>query len=68
MYVVASLCVSKLSSSRPVHPKRFVYVLVYVAQEFEKVYQPFHPRSALQRLNFQGRGAARNTALKSETW
>ena len=31
----------------------------------EKVGLPFHPRSALQRLNFQ---ATRNTALKIETW
>ena len=31
-------------------------------------HQPFHPRSALQRLNFQGRGTTRNTALKIETW
>ena len=34
----------------------------------KKVHQPFHPRSALQRPNFQGHGTTRNTALKIETW
>ena len=40
----------------------------YLAQNFENIYQPFHPRSALQRPNFQGHGTTRNTALKIETW
>ena len=40
MYIVASLCVSKLSSSRPVHPKHFS-CLFYVAQEMEKYINPF---------------------------
>ena len=56
-----SACQSYLA--RPVHRNKFFMFLFYVAQKSKKVYQPFHPRSALQRLNFQGRVARSSMTL-----
>ena len=56
-----SACQSYLALGQCI--RNMFYVLVLCCTENRKIYQPFHPHSAVQRLNFQGRVARSSTAL-----